>query len=219
MQLTVQDTIVHSSSISQSSRIRCTYVHTLHELSKHGPRMGVIAKNTKDYISFSIKVEVGHHMDKDGIEIPIEVDLRFIDSYKFMSSSLDSLVNNLARGEHEFFSFNEYSEHQHQLLVRKGIYPYEYMYSWDRFEETSLPPASSFYSKLNMSGVSDEDYEHACKVWKEFNICNLGEYHDLYLRTDIILLANILESFRRVFLDNYGLDTFILHQDWLGKLV
>ena len=130
--------------------------------------MGVRAKNNKDYISFLLKIEVGSHTDKDGLERPIEIDLRFIDSFKFMSSSLDSLVNNLARGGHEFFSFNGYSEHQHQLLVRKGIYPYEYMDSLERFDETSLPPASSFYSKLNMSRVSDEDYEHARNIWREF---------------------------------------------------
>ena len=70
----------------------------------------------------------------------------------------------------------------------------------------ALPPKGAFYSKLNMSGVSNQDYEHACKVWRDFGIRNLGEYHDLYLRTDVILLANIFESFRKVCLDNYGLD-------------
>ena len=85
------------------------------------------------------------------------------------------------------------------------------MDSWDTFEETALPPSSSFYSKLNMSGVSDKDYEHTCKVWREFGIRNLGEYHDLYLRTDVILLANIFESFRIVCLDNYGLDPAHFH--------
>ena len=57
-----------------------------------------------------------------------------------------------------------------------------------------------------MSGVSDQDYEHACKVWRDFEITNLGEHHDLYLQTDVILLANVLEAFRKVCLDNYGLD-------------
>ena len=131
-----------------------------------------------------------------------------------MSSSLDSLVNNLARGggdhragaKDQFFGFENYSDHQRGLLIWKGIYPCKYMDSWDRFEETTLPPVSSFYSKLNMSGVSYQDYEHACKVWRDFGIRNLGEYHDLYLRIDAILLANVFESFRRVCLDNYGLD-------------
>ena len=80
------------------------------------------------------------------------------------------------------------------------------MDSWKQFEETSLPPASSFYSKLNMSGVSDEDYEHAHDVWREFDIANVREYHDLYLQTNTILLANVFKSFRKVCIDNYGLD-------------
>ena len=123
-----------------------------------------------------------------------------------MSSSLDSLVNNLAHGNNEFFGFEEYKESQYKLLIRKGIYSYEYMDDWDKFKETILPPKEAFYSKLNMSGVSDQDYEHARRVWSEFGINNLGEYHDLYLCMDIILLANVFEAFRKVCLDNYGLD-------------
>ena len=152
------------------------------ELSKYGSQMDVIAKNTEDYISFSIKVEVGKYVDKSGEERSKEIDLRFIDSIKFMSSSLDSLVNNLARGGDEFFGFNEYNEHQCELLIRKGIYSYEYMDSWYRFEKTKLHPKDSFYSTLSMSGVSKTDYEHARKVWREFGINNMGEYHDLYLK-------------------------------------
>ena len=122
-----------------------------------------------------------------------------------MSSSLDSLVNNLAKGGHEFWGFENYSCEQREFLIRKGVYPYEYMDSWDKFNR-SLPSIDKFYSNLNMSEISDGDYEHARKVWKEFGIKNIGEYHDLYLRTDVILLANVFESFRRVCLDNYGLD-------------
>ena len=108
--------------------------------------MGVIAKNTKDYISFSINIEVDKYIDKNAEEKPKEITLRFIDSIKFMSSSLDSLVSNLARGGGEFFGFENYSDHQCGLLIQKGIYPYDYMDNWDRFEKTALPPASSFYS-------------------------------------------------------------------------
>ena len=85
--------------------------------------MGEIAKNMEDYISFSIKVEVDKYVDKEGNERTKEMELRFIDSIKFMSSSLDSLVNNLARRGHEFFGFENYSCHQHNLLIRKEIYP------------------------------------------------------------------------------------------------
>ena len=126
--------------------------------------MGVIAKNTEDYISFLISVEVGKYIDKNCQEKPKEIDLRFIDSIKFMSSSLNSLVNNLGRGKNKFFGFKDYADPQYELLIRKGIYPYEYMDDWDCFSETALPPKGAFYSKLNMSGVSNEDYEHLCKV-------------------------------------------------------
>ena len=70
------------------------------------------------------------------------------DSFKFMSSSLDSLVNNLARGGEQFFGFKEYNENQYKLLIKKRIYPYEYMNDWDKFKETKLPLTEAFYSKL-----------------------------------------------------------------------
>ena len=168
--------------------------------------MGVIAKNVEDYISFSMKVTVDKYIDKEGNEKYKEIELRFMDSFKFMSSSLDSLVNNLAKGDHKFWGFEKYSDKQRELLIRKGLYPYEYMSSWERFNESRLPSKDKFYSSLNMSGVSDKEYEHACKVWNEFGIKNMGEYHDLYLKTDVILLANVFESFRNVCMNNYGLD-------------
>ena len=123
-----------------------------------------------------------------------------------MSSSLDSLVNNLARGGYEFWRFENYSCHQLELLIRKGIHPYEYIDSWNKFEETSLLSKEKCYSNLNMSGVNDEDYEHACSIWREFRIRSMGEYHNLCLRTDVVLLTNVFESFGRVCLENYGLD-------------
>ena len=134
------------------------------------------------------------------------IELRFIDSFKFMASSLDSLMNNLVRGGRKLIGFEDYSELQYELLTKKGIYLYEYMSSWDKFEESQLPPIEAFYSNLNMSNVSEGDYEHIQRVWKEFRICNLGEYHDLYLRTDVVLLANVFEAFRDTCLEHYSLD-------------
>ena len=81
------------------------------------------------------------------------------------------------------------------------------MDSWDKFEETKLPDIDKFYSKLNMSGIDEVEYSHAKKVWDKFNIKNIGEYHDLYLKTDVVLLTNVFESFRSVCLNNYGLDS------------
>ena len=176
------------------------------ELAKHTSHMGVIAKNVEDYLSFSIKVEVDRYTDSEGNSGPKEIQLRFIDSFKFMSSSLDSLVNNLAKGDHRFWGFEEYSDKQCEPLIRKGIYPYKYMDSWNRFNETSLPSKDKFYGNLYMSGVGDKEYEHARNVWREFRIRNMGEYLDLYLKTDTVLLANIFESFRAVCMENYELD-------------
>ena len=123
-----------------------------------------------------------------------------------MSSSLDSLTKNLVSGGKKLFGFKDYYELQYDLLTRKGVYPYEHINSWDRFNRTQLPPISAFYSNLNMSSISEEDYQHAQRVWKEFGIHNLGDYHDLYLRTDVVLLANVYEAFRDTCLKHYKLD-------------
>ena len=123
-----------------------------------------------------------------------------------MASSLDSLTNNLVRGGIKLFGFEDYNESQYSLLTRKGIYPFEHMSIWDKFEETQIPPIEAFYRNLNMSSVSEDDYEHAQKGCKEFKIRNLGEHHDFYLQTYVILLANIFEAFRDTYQEHYSLD-------------
>ena len=125
------------------------FIKKLAASSTDGAKMGVIAKNKEDYISFSIKVEVDKYIDKNGIEKSKEIELRFIDSFKFMSSSLDSLVNNPARGGGKFFGFEEYSENQYKLLIRKGIYPYEYM----TIIGMSLKKQSSLRGKLSIANL------------------------------------------------------------------
>ena len=87
------------------------------ELADCGSKMGVITKNKEDYITFSINVEVNKYIDKDGEERSKEIELRFIDSFNFMSSSLDSQVNNLAHGNNELFGFEDYNESQYKLLI------------------------------------------------------------------------------------------------------
>ncbi|XP_078348426.1 uncharacterized protein LOC144633424 [Oculina patagonica] len=87
-----------------------------------------------------------------------------------------------------------------------GIYPYEYMDSWDRFSEISLPEKETFYSKLNDDHITDEEYDHAKRVWEAFGCKALGDYHDLYVQTDVALLADVFENFRKICLEQYGLD-------------
>ena len=125
---------------------------------------------------------------------------------RFMANGLDSLTNNLVKDDLKLTRFEDYSDEQYELLIRKGVYPYEYMSSWDKFNETKLPPKEAFYSNRNMSDISDQDYSHAQKVWKEFGIKNLGECHDLFLKTDVILLSNVFEVFRNTCLKHYSLD-------------
>ena len=91
------------------------------------------------------------------------------------------------------------------LLLRKGVYPYEYMDSWERFNETSLPDKKYFYSELNLEDITYKDYLHAQEVFEE--LCTgIGDYHDLYVQCDTSLLADIFEKFRDKCLEIDGLD-------------
>ena len=92
------------------------------------------------------------------------------------------------------------------LLLRKGVYPYEYMDSWKRFKEQSLPDKESFYGELNNEHITDEDYANAQKVWDKFKIKNLGQYHDLYVQSDTVLLADVFENVRDKCVEIYELD-------------
>ena len=92
------------------------------------------------------------------------------------------------------------------MLLRKGVFPYEYMNSWQKFDETALPPKKEFYSNLNLEDISVEDYAHAQKVWDVFKIKNIREYHDLYVQSDILSLADVYENFRNMCLEKYQLD-------------
>ena len=92
------------------------------------------------------------------------------------------------------------------LLLRKGVYPYECMDNWERFNETSLPSKESFYSNLNMEDIDDIDYRHGNNVFNKFKLNNLGDYHDLYVQSDTLLLADVFENFRDMCLKEYEFD-------------
>ena len=164
-----------------------------------------IPNNKKKYFSFTKNIVTGSYTNKEGKTKPIKHKIRFIDSFKFMSTSLDNLVNNLPDD-----AFNNleryYTDDKLSSVKRKGVYPYEYMDSLERLDETKLPPKEAFYSKLTGEGISNEDYEHAKKVWKVFGMKTLQDYHDLYNVTDVLLLADVFENFRKICLDNYKLD-------------
>ena len=130
-----------------------------------------ISTNTEKYISFSLG------------------NLRFVDSVNFLLSSLNKLV----KGSDEFPIMHRTvaEENKQRLLLKKGIYPYEYMDSFERFGETELPEKEKLYSSLSGKGITDEEYAHAQEVWSTFGCQNHGDYHDLYVATDVLLLADV----------------------------
>ena len=130
--------------------------------------------------------------------------LTFIDSFQFMSSSLDKLVSNLPK-EALIYTSQKFEGKELDLMSQKGVYPYDFMDSFDKFNE-KLPSKEEFYSILNDEHITDEQYKHAQTVWDTFSLKNMGEYHDLYLKSDILLLADVFENFRKTCLQYYKLD-------------
>ena len=92
------------------------------------------------------------------------------------------------------------------LLLRKGVYPYDHTNEWERFKEIALPKKEKLYNQLNIEDITEVDYVHAKRVYKDFEIKNLGEYRDLYLKSNVLLLADVFENFRKTVLEIYELD-------------
>ncbi len=127
-----------------------------------------------------------------------------------MSSSLEKLVENLKcnEGAHKFKHFHEEfkDEHVANLLLRKNVFPYNYVSDESKLKETQLPAKREFYNDLQKQDISTGDYEHACRVFREMKMADIGEYSDLYLKTDVLLLADTFENFRVICLHDYKLD-------------
>ena len=122
-----------------------------------------------------------------------------------MASSLDKLSSNLKIKKCVNLK-KYYSGNQLRLLLRKGVYPYDYVDCLKKLDETNIPQKETFYSKLTGEGITYEDYQHALTVWKEFNIETMKDYQKLYNLSDVLLLADIFENFRSICMSHYGLD-------------
>ena len=166
-------------------------------------KIDCIPKTDEKYISFSKEVVIETITDKEGKEHEKTLEIRFLDSLKFTLKSLDSLVGGLRP---EQFTTLEREMGTSKLLKKKGVFPYEFMTEFDKLGVDNLPPKKNFYSKLNNTDRSDEDYKHAQKVWNEFGCKTMRDYHDLYLKTDVLLLADVMENYRKICIKNYGLD-------------
>ena len=206
-----------------------------------------LGENTENYIAFSVPIK--KRIENKNMEITYNI--KFIDSFRFMATSLSKLVDNLTEDIHRdkcvdcksdlsymkvidkaliFRCFNCKKNYEKEInkelierfastykfcnndlnklvmLLRKGVYPYEYMDGWDKFNKTSIPNKESFYSNLTMENITKTDYIHANNVFKTFKLNNLGDYHDLYVQSDTLLLADFFENFRKAFIKTYELD-------------
>ena len=150
--------------------------------------INAIPNNMEKYMAFML----GNH-------------LTFIDSFQFMSSSLEKLVSNLPRDSLKYTSKHFKGENLN-LMTQKGVYPYDYMDSFEKFNETKLPTKDDFFSIMNNEHITDEDYQHALNVWNTFDLKTMGDYHNLYLKSDILLLADVFENFRKTCMQYYKLD-------------
>ena len=161
------------------------------QLGKFADKIDLIPNTLEKYISFTVG------------------NLRFIDSFQFMATSLEKLVGNLAaEGKSKFKTLCRFipDAEKQDLLLRKGVYPYDYVCEASKFEGTSLPSKEQFYSQLSQQHISDANYAHAQHVWQTFGCNTLGDYHDLYLKSDVLQLADVFENFRDVCMTNYKLD-------------
>ena len=200
--------------------------------------INAIPNNMEKYMAFML----GNH-------------LNFIDSFQFMSSSLDRLVENITKcGECETckpnkcskqninsegfvrqhktsfscgecknckntgktcinpnhdnlkYTSEEFKNKKLQLMAQKGVYPYDYMDSFKKFNKEKLPTKEKLYSILNNETITEDNYKDAKTVWETFNLKNMGQYHDIYLKSDVLLLADVFENFRKTCMQYYKLE-------------
>ena len=158
----------------------------MQELGKFSFKINVIPNGLERYMSFCINNKQS-----------------FIDSFQFLSSSLGSLAKNLYKDDFKYLS-QEFDNNVLDLVKQKGFDPYEYMSDFEKFKE-ELSRKGKFYSSLTGEKISDKQYHHVIKVWNKLEMKTMKDYHDLYLKCDGLLLADVFESFRNNSLKNYGL--------------
>ena len=134
-------------------------------------------------------------------------NLRFLDSFQFLSTSLEELASLLLKsGKDNFVHTTAHLGTDDDIIFSKRVYPYSYVDSREKFAETQLPSICEFHDKLKNKPLSAEDYLRAQDAWRRFGCETLKDYHDHYLRTDVLLLADVFENFRKTVLKTHGLD-------------
>ena len=191
-------------------------------------KITIVFHNLRGYDSHFIMQQIGEiankyaYKDKKGKEQPLTINtilnnmekymafmlgnhLTFINSFQFMSSSLDKLVSNLIKND-LIYTSKVFKGKRLNLLSQKGVYPYDLIDSFEKFNQMALPTKDHFYSILNDQHITDDEYDHAKKVWKTFKIKTMGEYHDFYLGSDVLLLTDVFKNFRKTCMQYYKLD-------------
>ena len=192
------------------------FINALHKYGDTTCELSCIPNNEEKYISFSKMIKVGeYYCSRDKCSKNITFEIRFLDTIGFMNSGIASLVGNLSKGcdtdEKLRKAFPNTSKHfkgeeELQLMTSKGIYPYDYIDSYDKLLLDKLPEQKDFHSRLYNSDCTDDDYEKAQNVWYKFGCETFLDYHNLYLKSDVLLLADVWEAFRNTCYKNYGLD-------------
>lgn len=176
------------------------------DLAEHGSKIDVVAQNKERYITFSKHILVDQIKNNKDKTENVFMKLRFLDSFRFMAKSLDKLAQNLENNQCIEIKKHFPDSRQFRLLRQKGIFPYSYVSDFSKLDDTNLPPIAAFYDTLRKEDIAEEDYKRACDVWNVFECRNLGEYSDVYLKSDVLLLADVFENFRTVCIKVYGLD-------------
>jgi hypothetical protein len=160
----------------------------LSKIGQLGGRIDCIPMNSEKYLSFTWN------------------DIVFKDSCQFMAASLDSLVKNLKKDDlHVTMEhFKNYDEKAKDLITRKGVFPYDWFDSAEKLNDVCLPSKDDFYSRLSDEHITIDEYERANKVWETFSCKTFKDYHDLYLMTDVLLLADVFQNFRKFCINTYG---------------
>ena len=174
--------------MQQIGEIANKHGYTNKKGEKQDLNINAIPNNMEKYMAFML----GNH-------------LTFIDSFQFMSPSLDKLVSNLPKDD-LIYTSEAFKGKRLDLMSQKGVYPYDFMDSFEKFNLRELPNKDQFYSILNDQQITDDEFEHAKKVWDTFYFKTMGEYHDLYLVSDVLLLIDVFENFRKTCMQYYKLD-------------